>query len=64
MFFFCINIFEGLNIDSSFYQHFLSLCKGVSLTLYQTTNFLDFSKLTESADDNLKFDEKGRIFSK
>ena len=36
---------------------------GSSLNLPQTTN-LDSSKLKESTDDNFKFDEIGRMFSK
>ena len=34
------------------------------LTHYQTTKFLDWSKLKEFADDNFKFDENGRRSSK
>ena len=35
-----------------------------TLTHYQTTNFIDSSKLKEFADDNFKFDEKGRKLTK
>ena len=66
--------------ENAEYQHFLlffqnvfkrllsrglfkfGLC-GKELTHYQTTNFRLF-KLKESADDNFKFDENGRKFSK
>ena len=40
-----------------------SYCSYHFLTLSQTTN-LDSSKLKEFADDNFKFDENGRKFSK
>ena len=33
------------------------------LSLFQTTNFIDSSKLKEFADNNFKFDENGRKFS-
>ena len=37
--------------------------ESVSLTLSQTTNSVDSSKLKEFAGDNFEFDENGRKFS-
>ena len=37
---------------------------GKGLTLSQTTNFIDFSKWKEFADDNFEFDENGENFFK
>ena len=42
---------------------YVDLC-GKGLTHYQTTNFIDSSKLKEFADDNFKFDENGTKLSK
>ena len=48
-----------LNLDQSKILSF-----GKELTLSQTSNFRMSSKLKEFTDDNFKFDESGRKFSK
>ena len=46
-------------------MHLSPFCQSMHpLTLSQTSNFADSSKLKEFADDNFKFDENGSEFSK